>query len=156
MQFKFISGFMHGILDWLTAPMLACMARWYGWDRRVTRLHDIVALGTGASAAITDYPLGMVKVMPLKTHLALDKFHGGLFVACAALMDDEPRTERLCMASTGLFLLMTGFCTQTQEKENAPHQDAYARRHPVEQYAQSSRPDIYGSSARSFNTATAR
>jgi hypothetical protein len=143
MKFKFISPTVHGIIDYLTAATLPAIPRMFGFSKPVTRLHDVVAAGTGASALVTKYPLSAVKLLPLKAHLALDMFHGGLFLACAAIMDDEPESTRRCMAGTGLCLLTTGLCTQTQKKEQAPHRSAYARQEPIERYAQDTRPDIY-------------
>lgn len=143
MKFKFITPTVHGIIDYLTAATLPAVPRMFGFSKPVTRLHDVVAAGTGASALVTNYPLGAVKLLPLKAHLAMDVFHGGLFLACAAIMDDEPESTRMCMAGTGLCLLTTGLCTQTQKKEQAPHRAAYARQEPIERYAQDTRPDIY-------------
>jgi hypothetical protein len=134
---------VHGMLDYLTAATLPVIPRAFGFSKPVTRLHDVVAVGTGASALMTNYPLGAVKMLPLKAHLAMDAFHGGLFLACAAIMDDEPQATRMCMASTGLCLPTTGLCTQTQKEEQAPHREAYARQEPIERYAQETRPDIY-------------
>jgi hypothetical protein len=143
MKFRFISPMMHGILDYITAATLPVIPRACGFSKPVTRLHDVVAMGTGASALVTNYPLGAVKLLPLKAHLAMDAFHGGLFLACAAIMDDEPQDARMCMAGTGLCLLTTALCTQTQKKEQAPPPKAYARQEPIERYAERTRPDIY-------------
>ncbi|HSU67356.1 MAG TPA: hypothetical protein VLJ39_10820 [Tepidisphaeraceae bacterium] len=143
MRLQFISPTVHGILDYLTAAMLPSTPRMFGFSRKVTRLHDVVGAATLGSALVTDYPLGAVKVLPLKAHLAMDVFHGGLFLACAAIMADEPTPTRACMTASGLFLLTTGLCTQTQKKEQAPEQGSFARQHPVERYAEQTRPDIY-------------
>lgn len=143
MRFKFISPTVHGVLDYLTAATLPSLPRLFGWDRPVARLHDLVGAATGALALVTDYPLGAVKVLPLKVHLGMDVFHGGLFLAFAALMSDEPNSTRACMAATGTFLLTTGLCTQTHQQEQAPSRGAFARREPVQRYAHRTRPDIY-------------
>ena len=145
MNLKFISPAMHGIIDWLTVPTLAATPRVCGFSSRVTRLYDVMAGGVATSSTFTDYPAGMVKVMPMQTHLILDKLNGGLFLAAAALMD-EPDNARTCMAATGLFLLMNGFCTRSRPQEKAPHQGSFAREHPVQRYAHERRPDLYSPS----------
>jgi hypothetical protein len=124
--------------------MLPAIPRAFGWNStKVKRLHDVVAAGTLGTALITDYPLSVAKVLPLKVHLGLDMLHGSAFLACAAFCDDEPDTARMCMASTGLFLLTAGLCTRTQKKTKAPPAGAYARQEPIHRYAEQTRPDIY-------------
>jgi hypothetical protein len=121
---------------------MAATPRACGFSRRVTRLYDGMAGGIAASSTFTDYPAGVVKLMSMQAHLMLDKLNGGLFLAAAALMD-EPDDARTCMAATGLFLLMNGFCTRSKPKEQAPHQGSFAREHPVQRYAHERRPDAY-------------
>ena len=147
MSFKFISPGLHGIIDWLTVGMLPAIPRLMGYDCKMTRLHDMVAGGIAASSAFTDYPAGLVKIMPMQTHLALDKMNGAMFLAAAAIMDDEPSGARACVASTGLFLLLNGFCTRSQSQEQAPRRGSFARNEPIQRYAEETRPDIYGSNA---------
>lgn len=144
MSLKFISQTAHGIIDWMTVPILACVPRALGYDRPATRLFDVGAGGIAVSSALTDYPAGLVKLMPMKTHLMLDKMTGGVFLASAAVMEDEPPLVRTCLGATGLFLLLTGFCTRTQPQAQAPRRGAYARQGPIERYAEQTRPDIYG------------
>jgi hypothetical protein len=146
MKLKFISPAIHGVIDWLTVPALVATPRACGFSRRVTRLYDGVAGGVAASSAFTDYPAGVVKLMPMQAHLMLDKLNGGLFLAAAALMD-EPDNARTWMAATGLFLLMNGICTRSRPDEEAPHQGSFAREHPVQRYAHERRPDVYSQSS---------
>lgn len=145
MKLKFISPAVHGIIDWLTVPTLAATPRVCGFSRRVRRLYDIMAGGVATSSTFTDYPAGLVKLMPMQAHLTLDKLDGGLFLAAAALMD-EPKNARTCMAATGLFLLMNGFCTRSRPHEQAPRATSFAREHPVQRYAHERRPEAYATS----------
>jgi hypothetical protein len=144
MKLQCISPTAHGVLDYLTAAMLPAIPRAFGWNSaKVIRLHDVVAAGTLVTSLATDYPLGVVKVLPLKAHLTLDVLHGGAFLACAALCDDEPDAARMCMASTGLFLLTTGLCTWTQKKEKVISRGSYSGQEPVHLYAKETPSDIY-------------
>lgn len=151
MQIKFISPTAHGIMDWLTAGMLPMLPRVFGWDRKLTRLHDVAGCEIATLATLTDNPTGIVKVIPMRAHLMLDKLSGGLFLAAAALVDDEPPSTRCCMATTGAFLLVQGFCTRSDEQE-ARHRDSRARREPLRRYARETRPDIYATSGSQTRT----
>ncbi|HXE52393.1 MAG TPA: hypothetical protein VN541_05225 [Tepidisphaeraceae bacterium] len=147
MQLKFISPTTHGIIDWLTAGMLPAIPRLFGWDKKATRMYDMLAGGIGATTAMTNFPPGLIKLMPLKTHLMIDKMNGALFLAAGAMLTDEPDSVRCCMASTGTFLLMQGFCTRTRKQEQAPPQQSFARQEPIQRYAEQMRPDVYAGAA---------
>lgn len=136
MTIKFISRKAHGIIDWALVPTLLATPRACGFSNRVTRLYDVMAGGIAGNATFTKYPAGVVKVMSMEKHLMIDKAAGGLFLAAAALLNDEPQGARACMATTGAFLLMNGFCTVSNKKEHAPRKVAFARTAPIERYAE--------------------
>jgi hypothetical protein len=140
MNMQFISTKVHGYLDYLTAVVLPILPRAMGWDRRVTRLHDAMAAATAGQSIFTNYELGIVKAIPMKTHLMLDAIGGGALLASAALMDEEPTAVRTTMAGAGLFYLATSLMTQTQPRK------ARLRRlpggvSPMEYYASQRRPE---------------
>jgi hypothetical protein len=79
--------------------------------------------GTAASvnAMITNYEAGMVRVLPMKSHLALD------FLMCTALMLSPfflPASERryaFVPVALGAVGMLTGMMTQTESPTEIPH-----------------------------------
>ena len=104
---------MHGMVDLLTAATLPALPRMLGWSDRVTRLFDVLAIGSLGYSIFTRYEFGLVKVLPMKDHLKFDAMGGGTLLAAAALMDDEDPEVREVLAGLGLFFLTNAFLTQT-------------------------------------------
>jgi hypothetical protein len=69
---KPISTKMHGILDYTSAAALVAIPRIFGWNKTATRLLTGAALAHTGYSLLTNYELGVKKVIPMKTHLALD------------------------------------------------------------------------------------
>src|SRR5215213_6565024 len=68
---KPISPRVHGILDYMTAGFMFALPRVLGWSKTSTRLMDAAAGAATVYSLMTRYELGLVKVLPLKAHLAM-------------------------------------------------------------------------------------
>ncbi len=123
MKMRFISTRVHGILDYLSAAVLPIVPRAMGWDRAAKRTHDIVAGGTACASLMTNYELGVVKVLPMRTHLAIDAAQGCFLLLSAAMSRRESRAVRGTMAGVGAFYLLASLTTQTRP--------SYRRRRPA-------------------------
>jgi hypothetical protein len=110
---KPISPRMHGILDYLTAGALLALPRALGWGAPATKLVTGAALGTLAYSALTRYELALVKVLPLKAHLALDSASAALFAAAPFLLPAESSGTKRALAGIGLFELAVVLLTRT-------------------------------------------
>src|SRR5688500_4401230 len=73
---------IHGILDYVVAVALILTPRIFGFDPDGIESRIPVMLGwlTLAYSLLTNYELGLLKVMPFRVHLGLDLI-GGLFLA---------------------------------------------------------------------------
>lgn len=96
---------VHGILDYTSAFALAAVPRLLGWDRRMTGVMDIAALGTATYAHLTDYELGAYPLLSMRHHLAIDALEGVTFLSAAWMLEDEPPQVRWVLAGYGLFAL---------------------------------------------------
>ena len=67
---------VHGVLDYMTAGLLFSLPRVLGWGSCATRVMDIAGSGAVAYSLLTKYELGLVKVLPMKAHLAMDAVGG--------------------------------------------------------------------------------
>lgn len=103
----------HGYLDYLTAGALLVLPKALGLSPKVTALMQGAALGTVAYSLATRYELGLVKALPMKTHLALDALSGAGFIAAGALLD-EPESTRGLLGAIGAFELGAALTTQTE------------------------------------------
>ena len=111
---KPISTRVHGILDWMTAGFMHTLPRVMGWSKDVTQLLDAASVAAVGNSAVTKYEYGMVRVMPMKAHLAIDALCGGALIGAALLMDDEDPEVRATVAGIGLFELAAALLTKTQ------------------------------------------
>jgi hypothetical protein len=73
---------IHGILDYVVALALILSPRIFGFDPDGVEARIPVILGwlTLAYSLLTNYELGLFKVLPFRVHLALDLI-GGVFLA---------------------------------------------------------------------------
>ncbi len=112
-----ISTMMHGILDYVTAPTLMVLPRALGWSQRVTTLLNGAGLGVLAYSVLTRYELGLIRVLPMKAHLALDIASGGM-LALSPFMLLKKRDRNVATTATlvglGLYEIAAGLLTQTE------------------------------------------
>ena len=80
---RFISTRTHGVLDYLTGGALLAMPKMLGIGDVPTSARVLVLAGAGAAAysAITDYELGLLRLLPMPAHLALDAASGVLLAS---------------------------------------------------------------------------
>jgi hypothetical protein len=102
---KPISTKAHGILDYMTAGLLATLPRALGWDDKVTHLLDAAAAGTVVYSLLTRYEMGAVKALPMKAHLSMDAVQGGALIGAAAFLEDVDPDVRATLAALGMFEL---------------------------------------------------
>ena len=80
---RFIPTRVHGLLDYLVGLLLIAAPWLFNFDRGGAETWVPVALGAGALvySVFTDYELGLVKRLPMPTHLTLDLLSGILLAA---------------------------------------------------------------------------
>jgi hypothetical protein len=79
----FIPTRVHGVLDYLTAGVLIGAPAMLGFRKNGMQTWLPIALGVGTIgySLLTDYELGLFKVIPMPMHLALDAANGALLAA---------------------------------------------------------------------------
>ena len=111
---KLFSTKTHSVLDYASVVLLCVLPRKAGWSRIVKRLLTGSALATLGYSLTTRYELGAVKVIPMPTHLALDRTSGISLCLAAAALTDEPNSVRLALLGLGLFEITASLTTETQ------------------------------------------
>jgi hypothetical protein len=80
---RFIPTQFHGVLDYLTAGVLIAAPAMLGFRKQGMQTWLPMALGVGTIgySLLTDYELGLFKIIPMPVHLALDAANGALLAA---------------------------------------------------------------------------
>ncbi len=107
---------VHGVLDYLSVPTLIALPRALKWSRNLTNILTGVALGTLGTSIMTRYELGLFKVLPMKTHLALDMGVAATIAAAPFIIPDkQPRqgTVTGILLGLGIFELTAALLTKT-------------------------------------------
>ena len=80
---RFIPTRVHGVLDYLTAGVLIAAPALLGFRKHGMQSWLPMALGVGTIgySLLTDYELGLFKIIPMPVHLALDAANGALLAA---------------------------------------------------------------------------
>jgi hypothetical protein len=118
-QMQVISPEMHGVLDYVTAGTLLAAPKLFRFDKlrgpavRVPRIFGSMILG---QAAMTDYRLGLLKVLPFNMHLALDYALGPFLALSPFIFGFSQRRRRAWLPHllTGAFILLTTAMTRPQ------------------------------------------
>ena len=100
-----VDSTLHGVVDYTAgATLLSVFPKWAGIDgtRSARQVRTAAAIHAGYST-LTDYPLGLVKVLPFKAHLALDAV-GALALAATPFITGQYRKGR------GQWLGHVGLC----------------------------------------------
>ena len=80
---RFIPTRVHGVLDYVTAGVLIAAPSMLGFRKNGMQTWLPIALGVGTIgySLLTDYELGLFKIIPMPMHLVLDAANGALLAA---------------------------------------------------------------------------
>jgi hypothetical protein len=139
---KPISPRVHGILDYMTAGFMFALPRVLGWSKTSTRLMDACAGAATAYSLMTRYELGLVKVLPLKAHLAMDAVSGAGLLGAAAVMEDEDPDVRCTIAGIGAWEIAASLMTRTGPGKAEPEQMEERQATSMPQARTTGRPNL--------------
>ena len=102
-----------GVVAHVVGATLALLPRALGWSGAPARLLEGAGAGAIGYSLMTNYELGVVKLLPMKAHLALDALSGGMLIGAAAMLDDEDDDVRAALVGIGLFEIAAALTTRT-------------------------------------------
>jgi len=116
---RIIPTSVHGVLDYTWGALLAASPWLFNYARHEEETWVAVTLG-GASilySLLTDYEMGAVPVLSMRTHLAIDEAMGLLLAASPWLLrfDDFVRTPHVAL---GLMAIVTASTTETRPRRH--------------------------------------
>jgi hypothetical protein len=117
---------LHGVLDYaggvgsLAAPRLLR-------DKRAAAVMAAAGAGTLANSALTDYELGIRRLIPMRVHLINDAATGAVLLGVAALLRRSKRARVLDwvpLAAVGVTEIAAAVLTQRQPSDRAGSEDS--------------------------------
>ncbi len=96
---KIVSSKTHGIIDYIAAPLLVALPRLLKFPKRITMVLTGMAAFHALYSMLTNYELGIFKVLPYKGHLALDTDVATATVASPIMFTEaKPRVGPMLVA----------------------------------------------------------
>lgn len=117
---KPISRQMHGAADYSYATLFSAAPELIGYkdEKTAAGLSRIVGGEVLLASLLTRYELGLIKVIPFKTHLAADVVAGLLTAGAPFLFGfSENRRARNFFVGMGIFSIMAGLLTEPKEMD---------------------------------------
>lgn len=138
MKLQFVSPKLHGIMDYVVAIGWPIVARALGFADHPTRVIDAGAGMIAAHQLMTDNEVGLVKVVPMKSHLMLDALGGAGLIGCAIALHNVTREERCAVCSLGAYMLLAAAVTRPGRRPDPI--DRGNRSSPMARFATERRP----------------
>jgi hypothetical protein len=110
---RFISTKVHGIMDYTVGALLSASPLFLSSEFKTAR-KLLVTAGIVATiySLFTDYELGAIRKLPMKTHLKLDVL-SGLSLMAAPFILDVQKEEKTTLLLTGLVEVGAGLLSKT-------------------------------------------
>lgn len=103
---------VHAVEDYMTSTGAPMIARSLGVTPTTRKIFDSVAAVVGMQSMITDYEGGVVRVLPMKAHLASDLMIGVGLLTVAAAMRKSPTVDRVALAGLGVISVVSALMTR--------------------------------------------
>ncbi len=118
---KPISTATHGIIDYLTVGALFALPSMLGFSPGLSKAVRMIGLKKLAIAAATQHEMGVVKLIPMKKHLAMDVMTGLTLCALPFMLEDDenPETAQVALVAMGLMELAYVPLSETRPREDA-------------------------------------
>lgn len=116
---RWIPTQMHGVLDYLWGVLLLTAPWLFGFAEggAETWIAVVLALGAIVYSLLTDYELGVARVLSMRAHLLLD-FVGGLLLAASPWLLGFADRVWLPHVAFGLFSVAASLMTQTRVRRH--------------------------------------
>ena len=111
---KPISTRTHGIIDYAFAGALIALPFLMRWDRRATRLSLGAGLTTLGVSMVTNYECGLVRLLPMRAHLAMDAAETSMLMGAPKVLGSVDNGAGRVLAMFGALGAAIGAMTQTQ------------------------------------------
>ena len=96
-----LSSKQHGFVDYGVAAVELLLPRFLGAGATGRRLLKFSGMNAALLGGVTQHDLGLIKVVPMRVHLALDGAFAAVFLGAALFLRSEPPRVRAALAALG-------------------------------------------------------
>jgi hypothetical protein len=111
---KPISTRTHGIIDYAYGGALIALPFLMHWNRRAARLSIGAGLATLGVSMVTNYECGVVRLLPMKAHLAMDAAETSMLMGAPKTLGSMENGAGRVLAILGALGAAVGAMTQTR------------------------------------------
>ena len=109
---KFISPKIHGLIDYLVVIFLLASPTVFGFTGLVATFTYVLGAVHLLLTALTNYPLGIVKLLPVSLHATIEVLVGIILIVLAyTLFKDNAQGSKLYYVIFGTVILLTWLVT---------------------------------------------
>ena len=112
---KPISPKLHGIIDYLTVPLLLAAGPLFQFGGRAAQITSTVAGAVLVYSAATKYPPGLVKMIPLNIHRMIDVVLAIMFIIYPHVFRFPEHSALAFFIGFGVFSVIVVFLTDFSE-----------------------------------------
>lgn len=112
---KFISPRAHGVLDYATAGAMIALPRMMGFSKPTTNLMTGAGAAIIGMSALTRYPMGLVRVLPMQAHLAADAVLDTLLIRESNRLGKKETQARNAIMGMAIAGTMATLLTRTSQ-----------------------------------------
>lgn len=116
---KPISTKQHAALDYMMGASQLVLSRSLDASDGVTKMLRGSGMGILGMGALTRNELGLVRVLPMKAHLAADVVLGGAFLVAPLLFADEDDRVKSVLAGIGAMATVVTLLTRSQTSSSS-------------------------------------
>jgi hypothetical protein len=109
---KPISPKLHGIIDYLAVPLLLAAGPLFQFGGRAAQITSTVAGAVLVVSAFTNYPPGLVKMIPLKVHRMIDVALGLMFIVYPHVFRFPEHSALAFFIGFGVLMLIVAMLTR--------------------------------------------
>ncbi len=110
---RFLPTAVHGVIDYLAGVVILALPWLFDWEDSAKTIMTILGLGVILYSLLTDYELGVARVIPMATHLLLDALGGIVLIIAPFIFGIDDTTTRTIMIILGIFEVGASLITQT-------------------------------------------
>jgi hypothetical protein len=111
---KPISTRTHGIIDYAYGGTLIALPFLMRWNRRAARLSIGAGLATLGVSMMTNYECGVIRLLPMKAHLAMDAAETSMLMGAPRTLGSMGDDAGRVLAMLGALGAAVGAMTQTR------------------------------------------
>jgi hypothetical protein len=112
-----ISTRTHGAIDYAWMSMAASVPRAAGVDEATARLVRSAGTLAGMSAMLTDYEAGILRLVPMRMHLAFDFLMGAALMLSPVFLPQSKRRSAAVPVAFGVVACLTSLLTETKDRK---------------------------------------